>query len=315
MIPLGILASVGGLAWSAKSTLPSVIHTASAYAPLTDGSWFVFRDNSATNYSRSTDGVTWVTRSLPTGDNWQIAVASPSRVLIFDDSTGTNWRTTDGTTWTAGSENLDIECAIFDGTRFLAGNSFGRIESSTNGLSWSDAIVFTGGTTPVTGIGFSGSRYIAVGNTSQNFIRTNTGDPTVSASWSNVTMPLTRSRRDVVFGNGVWIITSNNSTTYEYSTNGTTWTTGTLPRAVSGERRASGIGFMLGRFAYIASNGTNWAVVESENGINWSQTVIETTTRGFRPYGFATDGTKAIITGTEISGTTPIASTRYGYGE
>lgn len=316
----------GGMNWQIFTGLPNAFHSASAYAPLANGSWFVFRTGTnnigtSTNaYVSSTDGINWTNRTLPVSQNWTVAVSNGSRILLFADGTVNPYYTDDGTTWTAGSTTFRAGGAIWDGTQFIAtvASTGSTLRYSTNGASWSSINISAFGNTP-SAIGYGDGRYIVTGGGSGvDVIHTCTTDPRLAANWSNVTMPSGgASRQSITFGNGIWIINRPDSTTYEYSTNGTTWTVGTLPIAPSfpatnGQKMMC---FSQNQFSYIALSDGFRNIVSSTDGINWQVAPISADTDKFVLSGYATDGTRAIMTGYRIVGTTDTVTGRYGWGQ
>lgn len=252
-----------------------------AYKPLANGSWFL-RQNatvSTATYYYSTNGTSWTSGSLPAASTrWRLLIAGSDRVVALRSLTGTGGvaYSTNGTTWTlanfASIPNVFYQ-GIFDGTRFLA---VGIDASGAAGLFYStDSSATSWGNINLDGgysIGFDGtSRYVILEGSTSAFHKTCTSDPTISANWTSITLPSSEDWTSVVYGNGVWLATKSSGTGYATSTDGTTWTSRTLPSSVTTDLNNKAF-FANGKFYYVAGN--NDTLYSSTTGTGgWTSTL------------------------------------------
>jgi hypothetical protein len=238
-------------------------------------------DNTSLTYAYiSLSENTVTTASLPALALYYAAAASNNEILAFRNAAATVYRSTNGTTWTAITtpNSTTYRDAIFDGTRFLAttSNATNRLIHSTDGTSWTSVNNLVNGIV----IGYDGnSSYICPPPSSGGTIYSHclNADPTVAANWTTGTLPLITSRvwSSMVFGNGIWVAAAASSATYATSTNGTTWTTRTLPSLLSdGTSTFAKMVFVNDAFYYYYFNN----IYKSVDGINWTTDVALTTT-------------------------------------
>lgn len=282
-IPLGILAASGGsYKWAELTGISDLVYIGGAYAPLTNASYFLFgRSTTGTNtttYSRSSDGLSWATGTMPASTGWGKAAFNGTRLVATAySSTTTGAYTTNGTTWTSttiwGSSIASTDI-IWDGTRFLVtGNSStSNLAHSTDGATWTRIDIGN----ELNAIAYDGSsRYIALNKAASSTIRTTTGNPTVAGNWSDVSLPESQTWVSVSYGNGIWLISNQRDKAYT-STNGTTWTlAATSPTdlatiAVLGAER---IFFYDGKFYLASGRGTVGQLIEvfsTVDGTSWT---------------------------------------------
>lgn len=229
-----------------------------------------------TTAAYTSSGTLWSSVTLPASYEWGASATNGTTLVAFPSGATVTgpavaYRTS-GSSWTTASlpytgTPYRVFHTIWDGTRFLSITSATGNEGllhSTTGTSWSGIDIGNGGLT----IGFDGaSRYIVTANASSATYQTCTSNPTVVGNWSTGTLPAAALWTSVVYGNGIWVAFCLNSTSYATSTNGTTWTSRTLPAAFSNSIATlwnKGV-FAFGRFYF--GNGLN--IYSSEDGINW----------------------------------------------
>lgn len=281
LIPLGIIAAAkAAYAWLFYSTpTTSTTYYRIAYAPLTAGNFYT-NDAGSNNstYYYSSNGTSWTSGTMPSSISNRIYVGSPSRIIAVLQNTTTNgcMYSTNGTTWTLSnlSTSAAIQQGLWDGTRFLLVSSTttsGGLMHSTTGATWASIDVGNGGYD----IKFDGtSRYVVMSATSTATHRTCTSDPTVTGNWSDITLPSSASWRTVAYGNGIWVALQDGTRSYATSTNGTTWTSRTLPtNRTNSQQNDSRMVFANGYFYYItdpAGVDLDTYLMKSSDGINWT---------------------------------------------
>ena len=117
-------------------------------------------------------------------------------------------------------------------------------------------------------------------------------------TWTKTTLPLTFRVRRLRALNGRWFIIGQ-SDNYLYSSDGTTWTTGTFPTLDNGETPAW-FDIAYGAGKYIAINrSTQQSLAISEDGINWTKTKLSNNGKMYRNIVYADN--KFIISGESTS--------------
>jgi len=127
-----------------------------------------------------------------------------------------------------------------------------------NAINWEPSVLpisgpwggVTAGTDKFVGITFQG-----VGTTQIVYSADGEG-------WTSATIPQQRDWRDIRFGNGVYIAVAY-GTVFARSTNGTTWSTVTVPNA-----NWSSVDYLNGKWVAI-SNGSANALYSEDNGLTW----------------------------------------------
>lgn len=260
------------------------------------------------NYAAALNvGLSW--SSVGTGNTyWRGIAYNGSRWVIAGQwfASGSAYYTTtstDATTWTlrgnSTSPQFPVNALASDGTSFVAvGN--GQFAGSTDGLSW------TGGTLPVNAnaIAHGNSRWLAAGSSSSTSTNGTTWAAAVTApatiqylcygsggfvgvaagttasvyrttdgtSWSTHSLPASASWSGVAFGGGVYVAVRTGSTA-AYSSDGQTWSTATMPSS----RVWGGVVYSGGRFFAFGYNST--AAAYSADGQTWTAITLPATGR------------------------------------
>lgn len=223
----------------------------------------------------STDGLTWTQVSLPSavsvkevesicygGDKF-VAVLSVSNMALYS---------TDGVAWNTTSMpvNASWSSVCYGSGKFVAVNHNGSNAAySTDGITWTrTTLTFTGFLHSVCYSGYSGGRFIAVGNSRDVAYSTD------GITWQRTynALPVNTGWRSVCYGSDASKFVAVASNNIAYSTDGATWTSATLP--VSAGFRSIGYSTDNRRFVVVAY-GSSVALV-SVDGINWSQVVMPT---------------------------------------
>lgn len=154
---------------------------------------------------------------------------------------------------------------------FVSNSSWGAYNASYS----TDAVNWIGATLPVNQgypVNFFGNGYFVLAATANTTVLYSTN----GTSWSQVSIGNTETRTSGVYGNGKYVITGTGAT-YNYSSNLTTWSTGTLPltadwRLAFGNGIFVGLGYGTNRLIY-SYDGINWSIgnVSSSVGANWTK--------------------------------------------
>lgn len=270
----GILGALLGsfkklFSWSVQS-ITNQVYTSALYANLSGGKYFAFglgATGAATQaYQYSTDGITWSSGTIPTSSSlWVASATNGSRIVVArSNNTLGAYYSDNGTTWTASAAfptSFVPKQMLWDGTRFIVTGAVNSHYYSTTGETWSTS---TGGGSQ--GVGFDGtSRYVSTRAVSTTIAVTTTSFPT---NWVTITMPTSGIWVSPVYGNGIWVVGRlGGSGTYATSSNGTTWTSRTMPSGLSEATSDiyTKIVFANGNFYYYYLD----TLYSSADGINW----------------------------------------------
>jgi hypothetical protein len=251
------------------------------------------------NYAAALNvGTTW--SSVGTGNTfWQGIAYNGSRWVVagswYNSPVGYYTSvSTDAATWTtrgtSTSPQFPVTAIASDGTSFVAVGE-GKYAGSTDGLTW------TGGTLPVNAlaIAYGNSRWLAAGSSSSTSSNGTTWAAAVTApatisqlcygsggfvglasgttssvyrttdgtSWSTHSLPASAAWSGVAFGGGVYVAVRTGSTA-AYSSDGQTWTTANMPAS----RSWGSVVYAAGRFFAFGYNST--AAAFSADGQAWT---------------------------------------------
>jgi len=303
---------LGGLIGSFKKaiswvtgTITNQVYLTAVYAPLTNGSYFAFGGSSTlgntTAYRYSTDGSSWSAGTLPVSSIFRGSATNGSVIFVTASSTTTHYYSTNGTTWTAvvatAASSTPVS-ALWDGTRWI----LPRGSAASPGLYYkTDITSATAWSTnnPAAGainyVAYDGtSRHIATFSSLASSLATTTTFPT---GWASATLPSSANWVSPVFGNGIWLVMQPGSASYATSTNGTTWTSRTLPSQFSESSNENAIKMIFDNDAFYYYYLDN--IYKSGDGINW---ITEKTVTGGtldNANAWAVSSTKIVILGAE----------------
>ena len=227
--------------------------------------------SSAGTSGHSTNGTLWTSKNIGAAVNYVtpvgtkfIALASSSTNLAYIYN-GTAWNSVDiGATgaWIAAAyDQTNNYLIVIDAT--------GNARVSLNaGVSWS-----TAGSLSESGcvdIAASATAFVAIKTGNTFSVSTNQG-----TSWTDVTVPLSRTWNSITYGNGRFIVVGNTTDTL-YSFNGTTWYQGTITLAA---RNWSKVRYAGGLFLAVSS--TDGRIATSQCGRSWRTTTKAGTTKQF----------------------------------
>jgi len=184
----------------------------------------VAMNNSGTGaFMYSSNGTTWTSGTVsPAFQMESAACSSGTFSVVGSGSTGAY--STSGTSFSSMTMPYSTVWynVKYNGTTFLALDSSTHTAYSTNGYTWS-----AGGSwqysTPVYGLAYGNSTWVAIPYTSSSFqyaYTTNVANP-----WTAATFPTTSNYPfNVAYGNGYFVMTPTSGANGCYSTTGTTWT-------------------------------------------------------------------------------------------
>ena len=250
--------SIDGSTWTAE-TLPSLGagNWASISTGLLDDGSSTFKegvvmlvaDGSGTiAYSSNAD--TWSTNTLPgalnvSGENsvafGQIDVLTSRFVVISDADTDVAYTDDGGANWS--SQSAALPATGFDEITFGAGRYVAINSATTSAVYSNNGIVWTGVTAPAsfaagTDIVWGNGKFVALGGTNGIMYSFD------GTEWfeNDLTLPLTATERKLSYGQGVFVITSDDTNEVQWSQDGLYWQAYTLTTTITGGYNATAFG-------------------------------------------------------------------------
>ena len=198
----------------------------------------------------SSDADTWGTTTLPgsfnaTGENTvafgQITSAIARFVVISDADQDVAYTDNGGTTWSITGTALP---ATGYGEMVYGAGKFVAINSGTTSAAYStDGVAWTGVTAPaafaaVTDIVWGNGKFVALGGTNGIMYSLD------GVTWieNALTLPLTATERKLAYGQGTFVITSDDTDQVQYSYDGLYWQAYTLATTIAGGYNAIAFG-------------------------------------------------------------------------
>ena len=278
--------SVDGSSWSAEvmPTLGGGNYSSIASGLQDDGSStyqpsaiIVVADGDNT-VAYSADADTWLTSNLPAGFDttgstraaYGNVVGSTTNRFVVISSTDTDVTYSDngGATWTVTSSPV-LDVTGYNAIAYGAGKFVAIKGASTNASYSADGITWTSVTLPgtadaATDIIWGNGRFVVLGGTNGIMYSLD------GVTWVNnsLTLPLTATERKLAYGQGMFIITSDDTDQIQYSTDGLYWQAYTLSTTVTGGYNATAFGnpARTGKFVILpnaAGTGGNLAQINT----------------------------------------------------
>ena len=250
--------SIDGETWSAE-TLPTLSagNWASIASGLIDDGSSTFKQSGvvvvadgATDVAYSTDADTWLNTTLPgafngSGENsveyGQILSNVGRFVVISDADTDVAYSDNGGATWTL--QTGALPATGFDEIAYGAGK-FVAINSGTTSVAYStDGVTWTGVAAPatfaaVTDIVWGNGKFVALGGTNGIMYSLD------GITWyeNALTLPITATEQKLAYGQGTFVISSDNANTLQYSHDGLYWQSYTIGTGLTGGSNAIAFG-------------------------------------------------------------------------
>jgi len=294
--------STNGVAWTV-ATLPA--NDDSSESNWVDVTWgngrYVAISDSSLMAAYSFDGATWYKSNLPAEAEWTsvrygqgVFYATAKGEVAASSPDGVNWTLRDAIITpldiTATSEDtnpgiytartlpasVDWTDVIWTGTKFVAvGNNAtgafdtGYAASSTNGETWIAETITSAAGFEFKSIAYNGSnKYVVFINSSRNILGSADGVTWTAQSTNGVNnLPVARAWVDSAYGNGKFVaIGSGGVNSAVYSTDGTTWSQGTI----SSSTWTSVAQGLIGATHYFVAVSTTQNAAYSTDGITWT---------------------------------------------
>ncbi|HLD91522.1 MAG TPA: hypothetical protein VI911_11040 [Patescibacteria group bacterium] len=222
----------------------------------------------------SVDGITWVSRTMPSSSTWQSVVFGSGMAVAVSSTNGTVAASSpDGITWTARtlpSTSVWYDIAYGSGL-FVAvsTNNSNKTAYSSDGITWTSGnISSTGNWRSVI---YGSGQFIALSYNSNIFARSADG-----ITWTSGSLPSTVNWNDVAYDwtLGRYVAVAYDSDITAYSDDGVNWTSGNIHSSSNWNWVTSN---NLGRFVAVSAVA---GVVGgySNDGITWSSGTMPVTT-------------------------------------
>ena len=250
--------SIDGNTWTTE-VLPTLAagNWSSIASGLTDDGSSTFKQSTviivadgSTTIGYALDADTWSDTTLPgafngSGENnvefGQITSSIGRFIVIGDADRDVAYTDNGGTTWSVATTALP---ATGFGELVFGAGKFIAINSGTTSAAYStDGITWTGATAPasfaaVTDIVWGNGKFVALGGTNGIMYSLD------GVTWIDnaLTLPLTATERNLAYGQGTFVITSDDTDQVQYSHDGVYWQAYTLATTVSGGYNAIAFG-------------------------------------------------------------------------
>jgi hypothetical protein len=226
----------------------------------------------------STDGLHW-TNLTNTGDSIYDVAFSGSRYVAGTDPVAGNskiYTSTDGISWSVATAiagvNESATSVVWGNSRFVLGLDLGYIFTSPDGVTWTNRGQLAG-LTEVYRLRFLNSIFYAVCTNDQVYQSSD------GASWS-VMNAFDNHAQDMAFGNGIYMVCSNDGASGHIYTSPDTivWTTQAFTS------RFNALAFGNGQFVVVDQFGKTWY---SPDGVTWTDSgrTASSTLRGAAFFG------------------------------
>lgn len=262
--------STDGLTWQDINTL-KIGASASFDRVATNGTIFVGGFSNGT-VRTSTDGKTWGS-PITLGSTAIYGIFYANSQFVAHDSAGVVYTSTNGTTWTSytvttwtGGHYAQYPGAYGTlGWCFASYNPQYILYSNAAGTTWTYKNVTSNTSSNTAGVMFGNGIYVLHGGTGTTPYLWTATDP--NGTWTSRTTGITSNQVYYgAFGNGIFVIMSNNGQT-RTSTDGITWTSRTTGIVTPN----SSLNFNNGKFNILANDATGILKnVSSTDGITWT---------------------------------------------
>lgn len=240
--------STDGISWT-QGVMPSAKNwTSVAFG---NGIFVAIASGNPAGFATSTDGVTWNPGTLPVNQAWNsIAFGNGTFVAVANGTTYATCTTPGSTAWTqrtfGNSGNYTTVVfgnGVFSAIRVASGQV--STTSSTNGVAWGGlaagaSVVAT--MASAVAIAYGNGLWVVINTSGTACSVTNTATNTSTA----VVLPASGAWGSVACStNGLFVALDSASSAYITSTDGITWTRGTVPATASWSRLVYGSGLFV----------------------------------------------------------------------
>ena len=259
----------------------------------------------------STDGINWTQGTMPSSQDWRSVCYGNGKYIAVCNSPNIMAYSTDGISWTQGtmpSSPTWYSVCYGNGKYVAVANNSNIMAYSTDGISWTEGnmpsskrwysvcygndkfVVVTQLTnimayildsefdllkfkeSSVSASSIRGLQSICYGNGKFVALAGGAGSAqnimaysTDGISWTQGTLPSSQRWYSVCYGNGKYVAVARGTTTMAYSTDGISWTQGTMPI------EESWYSVCYGNGKYVAIIYGSSTMAYSTNGISWTQ--------------------------------------------
>lgn len=249
--------NTGAISKTARVTaVDSVVINASAY----DGtSLWIAVGGAGKMFGSTNSGVTWAAITNPFPASAAItAVAFLNSLWLAGDSTGRLATSSDGATWTLRGTFTFIENFAYGNSIWMVGTGHGEVVTSSDGITWTLRTTPLAAFIPVSGLAFGAGLFV-IG--SQVALMYSSPD---GITWTARTSGILRATiTGIVFASSKFVAIGSGDFAYSTSSDGITWSAG-----VGTGLNATGLTFGASLFVGSSSDGK---LATSPDGVTWTQ--------------------------------------------
>lgn len=176
-------------------------------------------------------GGQWQLTTSGTSEHMYTAFANGSTVVIAGANNSARVSTNGGLTWSSasagfGASSNGIRCGLYSRSLYLLGGEAGKLSTSTDGATYTARVSGMPGVGFIVGLADNGTGYVAVNN-GGNITRSTNG----TTGWTEVqSAAITNANpAGLSYGNGFFVIPTDQTARWYRSSDGITWTAVTGP--------------------------------------------------------------------------------------
>jgi hypothetical protein len=202
----------------------------------------------------SSDGVTWLSRSLPE-ESYPYAITWTGSQFVTVGSAGMIMTSADGRTWSArwSGPSSDLNAVAWSGRQFVAVGGRSAVLTSVDGTSWTSRS--TGTTVPLLAVAWGSKRFVATGERG-TLLSSEDG-----INWIGRTSGTIDALNAVTWGRDLFVVVGDAGILT--SADGMNW----VARTPGTTQILYGVAWSGQRLVAVGANGM---IVTSENGVDWA---------------------------------------------
>lgn len=214
----------------------------------------------------STDGVNWISSTLPYLFNFERVVYGGGKFLAVTRGDADSLYSTDGISWSVTTLPANLEwssSAYGDGKFVVVATNGTDVAWSTDLESWNLSIMPD--YSDWSSVAYGDGKFVAVATDSHLAAYSTDGD-----DWDRIILPDRRDWVSVAYGDGKFVAVATKSAYAAYSADGVNWIESTLPVSNNWVSVAYG----GGKFVAVANGSNSDIAAYSADGVNWNLSTL-----------------------------------------
>lgn len=255
---------------------PRISGTTSAITSLAYGNGVYLYGTLGGGLSSSTDGITWTTRTNPSGVSNVNALIYANGLYVYGGDGGVLGTSTNGTSFTSRTSGTSsvIQALTYGNGLYVYAGSQGALATSTNATTWTARTAAS--TSFIVALTYGNGLYVYVGNGGA------LGTSTDGTTWIGRVSNTTSSIWAITYGNGLYVYGGVGGV-LATSTDAITWTARTSGTTSS----IAALIYANGLYIYATSQGGSGIVATSSDAITWTTRSIGSITAAHQLFALA----------------------------